>query len=144
MRPERGRRCFLLHNRCCLLACFLALRSLASKALSYRVSISPHVLAACMRARTSCSSRYAVRHARVHCPPDVLSCETPTSPLRRSTSPEASCVNIACCACSIRSDCAYDRLLPARLSSLMPIVGILLNRLLLDVDDDFAEAGAEV
>jgi hypothetical protein len=38
----------------------------------------------------------------------------------------------------------YDRLDPARLSSLMPIAGILLKRLLFVVDDDFAELGAEV
>jgi hypothetical protein len=38
----------------------------------------------------------------------------------------------------------YDRLEPARLSSLIPIAGILLKRLLLPVDDDFAELGAEV
>jgi hypothetical protein len=38
----------------------------------------------------------------------------------------------------------YDRLEPARLSSLIPIAGILLKRLLLPVEDDFAELGAEV
>jgi hypothetical protein len=38
----------------------------------------------------------------------------------------------------------YDRPDPARFSSLIPIAGILLNRLLLVVDDDFAELGAEV
>lgn len=43
-----------------------------------------------------------------------------------------------------RHSAIYDRPDPLRLSSLMPIVGILLNRLLLLVDDDLAEAGDEV
>jgi hypothetical protein len=38
----------------------------------------------------------------------------------------------------------YDRTVPVRLNSLMPIEGILLNRLLLLVEDEVAETGDEV
>jgi len=42
------------------------------------------------------------------------------------------------------SNLLYDRTVPARRSSLMPIVGILLNRLLLLDEEDFAETGDDV
>jgi hypothetical protein len=99
------------------------------------------------RARISCSCRYAVRRARVLCPPKrLISCEmTVAFPLRPPpTSPEVSSVNVVRFASRFVSRPNYDRPLPARLSSLIPMAGILLNRRLLFVDDELAELGADV
>jgi hypothetical protein len=62
--------------------------------------------------------------------------------LSMSASPCADLVVIV--RCTIVAYAFYDLPDPARLSSLIPIVGILLKRLLFVVDDDFAELGDEV